>query len=224
MELTVRRITGGNMTKPRISKSRLAQIGELQQGSHQAPNGDLKACLLEAVAYVAEEPWSDHPQCVSPVLAAFGRSLNDQLSHAERQRLLPFVPHLVETVAGRATDLKRAYKLADAAVHVFAPLALRARGYEAQARALEACAEIVDRRTALAADAAATWAAGVAARATAHAADYAAHAADHAADREASVAAYSAAAAAAAAARSADRKRVVDAALEAFAAAIAITE
>jgi len=55
-------------------------------------------CLLEAVAYVAGEPHSDHPACVSPVLAAFGRALNDALDSVERQRLVPLVPRLVGTV------------------------------------------------------------------------------------------------------------------------------
>lgn len=41
----------------------------LAHGKHGSPEGGL--CLLEAVAYVAGEPHSDHPACVSPVIAAF---------------------------------------------------------------------------------------------------------------------------------------------------------
>jgi hypothetical protein len=61
-------------------------------------------CLLEAAAYVAGEPWSDSPECVSPVLAAFGRSWNDALDDENRQMLKPFIPRLVGTAARRAAD------------------------------------------------------------------------------------------------------------------------
>ncbi len=54
----------------------------LKSGSHEPDSGEM--CLLEAVAYIADEPWSDHPKCVCPVLAAFGRSWNDGLVHCCR--------------------------------------------------------------------------------------------------------------------------------------------
>lgn len=46
----------------------------LAEGSHKSI--DDGACLMEAVAYVAGEKFSDHPECASKVLGAFGRSLN----------------------------------------------------------------------------------------------------------------------------------------------------
>src|SRR5688500_16148045 len=49
----------------------------LSAGAHKSPEQGM--CLLEAVAYVAGEPFSDHPKCVSPVIAAFGRRWNDDL-------------------------------------------------------------------------------------------------------------------------------------------------
>lgn len=55
------------------------------------------ACLLEWVSYIAGEPFSDHPQCVSDVLARYGRSLNDRLGDEARQRLLPFARRLIGT-------------------------------------------------------------------------------------------------------------------------------
>ena len=58
---------------PRIDQSRLAAITELRRGAHDDP-ADMQFCALEAVAYVAGEPWSDHPKCACPVLGAFMRS------------------------------------------------------------------------------------------------------------------------------------------------------
>ena len=48
----------------------------LTAGQHDAGS---EMCLLEAAAFQAGEPWSDHPQCVSLVLGTYGRSLNDVL-------------------------------------------------------------------------------------------------------------------------------------------------
>jgi len=39
----------------------------LAQGSH--PDKDAM-CVMEAVAYVAGEDWSDHPQCAAPVIGS----------------------------------------------------------------------------------------------------------------------------------------------------------
>src|SRR5689334_11107950 len=67
------------------------------------------ACLLEAVAYVAGEAHSDHPQCACPVLAAYGRALNDALKDDERQRLAPLIPRLVGTASTPEVELRRAF-------------------------------------------------------------------------------------------------------------------
>src|SRR3954453_23724766 len=56
---------------------------------------DKRACLLEAVAFVAGEPWSDSPSCTSPVLGTFGRSLNDVLPDDRRQQLKPYILRLI---------------------------------------------------------------------------------------------------------------------------------
>jgi hypothetical protein len=86
---------------------RQLDLGKLRlaKSSHQpadlsveeiAANGHA-ACLLEAVAYVAGEEWTDEPQCVSPVLGVFGRSLNDILPDDRRQELVPLIPKLIGT-------------------------------------------------------------------------------------------------------------------------------
>lgn len=191
---------------PQIIQERLDQVTSLHYGM----------CLMEAVAYVAGERWSDHPACASPVLAAYGRTLNDTLTHEERQRLLPLVPLLVGTSASQAVEHQRAYLLADAAVRVLAPMALRAanralqtadiQGHDLEPHAarLTGLGEVRDPRSASAAwDAAAS--AAKAARDTAKAA------------RDAAVAARGAAGDAA-------HTPAVDAAIAAFERAIAITE
>lgn len=64
------------------------------------------ACLLEWVSYIAGESFSDHPQCVSDVLARYGRTLNDRLGDEARQRLVPFAKRLIGT-AGDGRDDER---------------------------------------------------------------------------------------------------------------------
>lgn len=49
----------------------------LARGSHDP--GGAAMCVMEASAFIAGEEWSDHPECVSPVIGAFLRTWNDQL-------------------------------------------------------------------------------------------------------------------------------------------------
>lgn len=57
----------------------------LKQGAHKKRSKEM--CIMEAVAYVANEPWSDHPQCASPVISAFLRSYNDSVSDRTNDQL-----------------------------------------------------------------------------------------------------------------------------------------
>jgi hypothetical protein len=59
----------------------------LFKGAHSP---DSTFCVMELAAYIANEPWSDHPKCVSPVIAAFLRNWNDSLDDETRQILKPF--------------------------------------------------------------------------------------------------------------------------------------
>ncbi|HWC30714.1 MAG TPA: hypothetical protein VG845_11600, partial [Dehalococcoidia bacterium] len=79
-----------------VNPDRLAELKTvtLDAGGHK-PDGEF--CVMEAVAYVAGEPWSDSPECASPVLGAFLRSWNDTLDDETRQLLKPYVPRLVGT-------------------------------------------------------------------------------------------------------------------------------
>jgi hypothetical protein len=197
-------------------------IFQLAEGAHGTAQEGL--CAMEAVAWLEGEPHSDHPECVSPVLAAYTRRFNDRLGDADRQRLIPFLPKLVGTVAPELEQARAEY-LAWQAVSVFTPRALDAGGFTEHATRLRNIPRYDWRAATRAADAAAeaAWAARAeaeraagAARAAGRAADAAAEAARDAAWAEAERAAARAAraaeaawAAGRAAARAADAARAV---------------
>ncbi|MGH3828685.1 MAG: hypothetical protein ACRDQX_16170, partial [Pseudonocardiaceae bacterium] len=82
----------------------------LKRGAHSSPEQGV--CLMEAVAYVRGLPHTDTPSCVSPVLSAFGRRLNDVLPEDRRQELVPFIPLLPGTT-GDGHDETRGYLALD---------------------------------------------------------------------------------------------------------------
>lgn len=55
---------------------------------------------MEYASFLAGEPFSDQPGCTHPLLAELARMVNDSVSDAGRQRLLPLVP----AVIGRTSD------------------------------------------------------------------------------------------------------------------------
>jgi hypothetical protein len=112
----------------------------LKVGAHEASSHEM--CIMEAVAYVAGEPWSDHPQCASPVIAAFLRNYNDSVSVEVRQTLKPFIFRLVGTAASPEIEDRRALMAADWLVRVHTPAWLRLAGLTASADALEGLPEI----------------------------------------------------------------------------------
>lgn len=115
---------------------------KLYHGSH-APNDSQQWCLLEAVAWVAGEPWSDHPECVDPVLASFGRSWNDGLDDETRTRLLaPFIPRLVGTRSTAELQDRRSFMAADWVVRTYTPAWLKVAGLHVEAASLESLAEL----------------------------------------------------------------------------------
>jgi len=123
-------------------------------GKHEltaSPTGDRDMCIMEAVAYMAGEPWSDYPRCACPVISAFLRHWNDALSNEERDRLLPaavWVPRLVGSRSVRPVWIQRAYLALDWTVRTYLPLYLDLisdlRGQAAELRDLP---EIVDLRS-----------------------------------------------------------------------------
>ena len=57
---------------------------------------------------LAEEPFTDRPATISPVIGAFLRTYNDGLDDGRRQDLYPLASLIVGTAAGRAVERERA--------------------------------------------------------------------------------------------------------------------
>jgi hypothetical protein len=83
----------------------------LKHGSH--PDRDRGMCLMEAVAWFANEPHSDTPSCADPVLTSVGIRLNDRWSDEERQRLVPLIPLIVGTRGSRELSKRRGLYICD---------------------------------------------------------------------------------------------------------------
>ncbi len=111
-------------------------------GSHQSIERGL--CILEAVSYVAGEKWSDHPQCASPVIAAFLRSWNDRLPDDERQSLKQYIPLLVGSRGSAELERRRSWMMTDWVVRDSAPRWLRRAGMSDKADMLAGLPEITN--------------------------------------------------------------------------------
>jgi hypothetical protein len=122
---------------------KLSMIEEmpLKVGSHESIADGM--CIMEAVAYVAGESWTDSPQCASPVIAAFLRSYNDSVNDEVRQTLKQYIPRLIGTRGDDALEERRSLIAADWLVRVHTPAWLRLAGLTVQADALASLPEIV---------------------------------------------------------------------------------
>jgi hypothetical protein len=131
----------------KITMNRAIDLDTLQldKGCHGSPDQGL--CLLEAAAFVAGEKHTDNPACVSPVLGAFGRSINDQLDNDQRQQLKPLIVQLPGTT-GDGLDEARGYLALDWLVRTYVPTWLELAGLNAQAVELRAMRRIADPVTA----------------------------------------------------------------------------
>jgi hypothetical protein len=116
----------------------------LLKGAHnEPPNGTVEVCALEAAAWLAREDHTDHPECVSPIIASLVRSWNDSLNDADRNSLLkPLVPKLINTVGGKTLEDRRAWMIVDWLARECAPAWLRLAKLNIEADALASCAEL----------------------------------------------------------------------------------
>ena len=167
----------------------------LKNGGH-SPMGDDGMCVMEATAYIAGEPWSDHPTCVSRVLTDYCINLNDRWDDVARQRLVPFIPRLIGT-RDDGLDETRGYLALDWLIRTFTPAWLDLAGLTAEAAELRALRRIADLAAAQAAGPVVKQAQTKAAAAGAAAGDAAGDAARAAAGDAAGDAAWAAAGAAA---------------------------
>lgn len=69
------------------------EVPVLSRGKHRNPRKG--ACFMEYASFLAGEPWSDHPSCTHPLLAAIGRHVNDCTTDAGRSRLAPLIPSVI---------------------------------------------------------------------------------------------------------------------------------
>ena len=118
--------------------SRTPDLLELSPGSHR--RREYGMCATEAVAWLAGEPHSDRPGCLSPVLASFLRALNDGLGPAERQKLAPHLPGCIGTADDGQDDLRRALAT-NWLIRVATPIWLDAAGLGDDAASLRALPE-----------------------------------------------------------------------------------
>jgi hypothetical protein len=99
---------------------------KLTTGSHEDREAGL--CIMEAVAWFANEPHSDHPQCACPVLTRFGIWLNDSFDDEQRHQLKPLIPRLVGTRDEAMEQMRRDY-LFNATLNVLISIGLRNLAY-----------------------------------------------------------------------------------------------
>ena len=106
-----------------VLAERMQQILALSLSSGNHESFEKGMCVMEAAAYVAGEPWSDHPACACPVITTFMIAWNDCLPNdAERDRLLkPLIPDIVDTKSTPAVEERRSYMALDWLIRVHTP-------------------------------------------------------------------------------------------------------
>lgn len=100
---------------------------ELRDGAHQPNKG---FCIMELVAYVNGEPWTDAPECSPTMVSQFLRSWNDRCTDEVRQRLKVLVPHFAGCHTHPKWDDARLYMFLDLFMRKHTKRWLRVLGYE----------------------------------------------------------------------------------------------
>ena len=113
----------------------------LAYGTHATPEEG--RCAMEWVSYLAGEPHSDDPSCVSPVLRAYCITLNDNLEDAPRQLLRPYLARTIGT-ADDGLDAARSWMAMDWLIRSYAPAWLSAANLTAPARQLAGMSPVTD--------------------------------------------------------------------------------
>lgn len=66
----------------------------LAHGAHNPDEG--KACVMEYVALLAGEVWTDSPECTNVLIASLARATNDAVPDKDRNTILvPLIPRLL---------------------------------------------------------------------------------------------------------------------------------
>ncbi len=111
----------------------------LAHGPHATPEDG--RCAMEWVSYLAGEPHSDQPACVSPALRAFCVAFNDGLEKNARQRLRPYLARTIGTTDD-GLDEERSWMAMDWLIRVYAPAWLELAGVAEAARGLALLAPV----------------------------------------------------------------------------------
>ena len=111
----------------------------LAHGPHATPEDG--RCAMEWVSYLAGEPHSDRPACVSPALRAFCVAFNDGLENNARQRLRPYLARTIGTMDD-GLDEERSWMAMDWLIRVYAPAWLELAGVTEAARGLALLAPV----------------------------------------------------------------------------------
>jgi hypothetical protein len=119
---------------------RLCTRIKLSRGKH-IPGNEL--CIMEAEAYIAGEEHTDHPKCVSPILAQIARMVNDFMTQEHRDKYLaPMLGQFAGTVGTEEDEKKRTLLILDVSIRKIFPIFLRTLKEEQFALRFEALPRI----------------------------------------------------------------------------------
>jgi hypothetical protein len=82
------------------------QTIKLSRGKHTSLQKG--ACVMELASMLADEPFSDHPQSVCPVIGALLRTYNDSVGDERRQELYAYAAMVVGSRGSRRLERARA--------------------------------------------------------------------------------------------------------------------
>ena len=114
----------------------------LLSGSHKTRKEGV--CIMELVAWLADEPHTDTPKCTPLTIAAFLRNWNDSLDNTTRQKLKPYAPLVIGLTVDDEIEKKRAWLATDWLARVCAPVFLEVAGLRQHAESLKSLAPLRD--------------------------------------------------------------------------------
>ena len=94
------------MTTIKINPEKLDALEGLTLDRSSHSSFEQGHCAMEVVSWLADEGFTDAPQCASPVLARYTIRLNDRWDTEERQTLKPYLVRMIGT-GGDGKDAAR---------------------------------------------------------------------------------------------------------------------
>lgn len=92
-----------NLVKRLAPKWNKLRNRKIEKSSHDSPQEG--TCIMEAIAYITDQPFSDEPVCVAPTLRDTFIIINDNIDDDKlRNRLKKFVPQIMETRGTKVDD------------------------------------------------------------------------------------------------------------------------